>query len=346
MGRFTAGLAILVGLAGLTTVAFGDARYTISELPVSFAPAGLNNQGQVVGNIGTGAVLVDQGVPISLGNFQAAGINDSGQIAATQALDPQNSRVVVYQNGVITDRGQGFAHAINANGDVATGIPTLFGEHAALISGPVTTDLETLGGLVSQATAINSHGQVVGDSQVISTLGTPPRHAFLYTNGRMVDLGTLPGGINSQATAINDSGHLVGIAAIALGILANTHAFLYENGTLSDLGTLPGGISSGADDINNRDEIVGLSFDLTAGRRAIIYTGGIMTDLNTLIDPNSGWVLEAATLINDRGQIVASGLLNGVQENALLTPIPEPAFAAFITACGALFMRRRAADAR
>ena len=38
-----------------------------------------------------------------------------------------------------------------------------------------------------------------------------------------------------------------------------------------------------------------------------------------MIDPNSRWVLEAATLINDRGQIVASGLLNGVQENALLT---------------------------
>ena len=121
-------------------------RYTISELPVSFARAGLNNQGQVVGNIGTGAVLVDHGVPISLGNFQAAGINDSGQIAGTQALDPQNSRVVIYQNGIATDLDQGFAHAINANGDVAAGIPTLLGEHAALISGPVRTDLETLGG--------------------------------------------------------------------------------------------------------------------------------------------------------------------------------------------------------
>jgi hypothetical protein len=45
-----------------------------------------------------------------------------------------------------------------------------------------------------------------------------------------------------------------------------------------------------------------------------------MQDLNTLIRPNSGWVLTAATDINVWGQIVGSGMLNGQAHGFLLTP--------------------------
>ncbi|NIN63845.1 MAG: HAF repeat-containing protein, partial [Anaerolineae bacterium] len=55
-------------------------------------------------------------------------------------------------------------------------------------------DLGTLGGYRSDAYAINSQGQVVGDSR--NALGFT--HAFVWTaEGGMVDLGTLGGGQSS-----------------------------------------------------------------------------------------------------------------------------------------------------
>jgi probable HAF family extracellular repeat protein len=44
-----------------------------------------------------------------------------------------------------------------------------------------------------------------------------------------------------------------------------------------------------------------------------------MTDLNTLVDPNSGWTLTAATAINDNGDIVGTGILDGQVHSFLLT---------------------------
>jgi len=39
-----------------------------------------------------------------------------------------------------------------------------------------------------------------------------------------------------------------------------------------------------------------------------------MIDLNSLIAAASGWILTEAYAINDRGEIVGSGLLNGVEQ--------------------------------
>jgi probable HAF family extracellular repeat protein len=71
-------------------------------------------------------------------------------------------------------------------------------------------DLGTLGGATSTAEAINEHGQVVGWSD---TAGGN-RHAFLYGDGVMQDLGTLTGGSDSYATALNDRGQVVGYSGI------------------------------------------------------------------------------------------------------------------------------------
>lgn len=92
-----------------------------------------------------------------------------------------------------------------------------------------------------------------------------------------------------------------------------------------DLGTL-GGSESGAGGINALGQVVGWS-DLAGDDdyHAFLYSGGAMVDLNSLIDPNSGWTLFDATGINDRGQIVGGGT-NALGEGHayLLTPVPEP----------------------
>src|SRR5437016_12602987 len=59
------------------------------------------------------------------------------------------------------------------------------------------TDLGTLGGSFSVALGVNSRGQVIGNS---FTTGDQALHAFIYSDGRMRDLGTL-GGSSSSADA-------------------------------------------------------------------------------------------------------------------------------------------------
>ncbi len=51
-----------------------------------------------------------------------------------------------------------------------------------------------------------------------------------------------------------------------------------------------------------------------------------MTDLTDLLPSGPGWVLSVVTAINDLGQIVGSGSINGASHAFLLTPtVPVPA---------------------
>ena len=131
-------------------------------------------------------------------------------------------------------------------------------------------DLGTLGGDTGVAYAINDNGEIVGLSTTTSNLESRP---FLYSDGRMYDLGTLGGTninhggiatITSFATDINNLGQVVGQAAVPDG---SQHAFLYHNGMMTDLNDLvtltstngPAGFLalSVANGINHREQIVG-----------------------------------------------------------------------------------------
>src|SRR4051812_43738035 len=72
------------------------------------------------------------------------------------------------------------------------------------------TDLGTLGGASSSASALNDQGQVVGTSLTASGQA----HAFLYSGGVMADLGTLAGQNYSRAQDINNAGNVVGASLV------------------------------------------------------------------------------------------------------------------------------------
>jgi uncharacterized protein (TIGR03437 family) len=66
--------------------------------------------------------------------------------------------------------------------------------------------------------------------------------------------------------------------------------------------------------------------------RAFLYLGGKIYDLNTLVTNANGWTLTNATAVNDAGQIVGGGFVNGQEHAFLLTPVvatgPTPTISA------------------
>ena len=60
------------------------------------------------------------------------------------------------------------------------------------------------------------------------------------------------------------------------------------------------------------DKVVG-KFRLpnSGDTHAFLYSNGVGFDLNSLIDPASGWVLESADGINNKGQITGGGTIGG-----------------------------------
>ena len=140
----------------------------------------------------------------------------------------------------------------------------------------------------------------------------------------MTDLGTLKGGPVSAATAINDLGQVVGYSFTSG--YQSIEAFLWKDGVgMISLGTL-GGNYSDAEDINNLGQIVGFSSKTNSGQDtyAFLWEGGVMSDLNSLISEDSGWLLTEARGINNTGQIVGSGYIDNQLHAFLLTPTSEP----------------------
>jgi probable HAF family extracellular repeat protein len=78
------------------------------------------------------------------------------------------------------------------------------------------TDLGTLGGPNSQATGINERGQVIGTSDAADGRN----HAFVWTNGRMIDLGPVDPGLEGAPAEISDAGYIVGQVETAGGVQA------------------------------------------------------------------------------------------------------------------------------
>jgi hypothetical protein len=136
---------------------------------------------------------------------------------------------------------------------------------------------------------------------------------------------------HSLHIGINDAGVAAGSADLAGD--TGAHAILWNNGTVQDLSP-DGNISAGAVGINNFGQVVGSwgSVDpnpadgppvntLLCPCYAVLWQNGQEIFLNCTVSPE--WNLLLALAINDRGEILARGELNGGPlGTVLLKPIP------------------------
>jgi uncharacterized membrane protein len=103
----------------------------------------------------------------------------------------------------------------------------------------------------------------------------------------------------------------------------------------TDFGT-QGGPASGALGINANGPVAGsASTTGNAATHAVPDQADATSDLNTLLNPLSGWTLSVADGVNDQGQIAGYGNIGAQTEGYLVRPVPEPSALA-LTAVGLL----------
>lgn len=196
-----------------------------------------------------------------------------------------------------------------------------------------TEQLNPLAGdTVSFGFGINDRGQAVGTSGTCSTTTLPPlapsgAHAVLWqSDGTPVDLGNLGGNSFNIATSINNLGAVAGTSLASDGTV---HPFLWTNASgIKDLGAFPGAILTIAGcchTLNDSGEVVGFAIDPSFNMTAFIVQNGTMTDMNSLLPQGSPWYLLQACSVNNAGQIIGAGVINGEVHAYLASPISASA---------------------
>jgi probable HAF family extracellular repeat protein len=170
----------------------------------------------------------------------------------------------------------------------------------------VITDIGV--GAHSRADAVSSNGLIVGlSAAVINGSGRP----VIWKNGVMRYLTSSD--VTGEAHGVNPSGAAVGWADFH-------NATLWKDGKTIDLGVLPGGDFSSANAINPAGQIVGSSDTSQAPgggdwtSHAVLWRGGVMTDLGTLGGSGSGaWAINAAGVV-----VGVSYMPNNLDQHAFL----------------------------
>jgi probable HAF family extracellular repeat protein len=343
-----------------------DPAYTVTRIagPGSSA-VDINSSGQLAGNMQVGGYqhgfFFSSGMLSDIGTLggntsNASRMNDLGQIVGwSDSSGPGGAPGFIYSGGTMAPVGGFGITAVSAinNAGTMTGTAWIAGAggdgqyHAYTLSGGVFTDLGTVPGRIeSHGVAINDAGHVAGSTAPVES-GPPnwPLNPMLYRNGVMSDLGD--GGYMgpwSEARAINAYDQVVGALGVYFagsGDLYPHLAFLWQDGALKTIGSFGPGLASWASDINNLGWIVGGGWVGEVGTgHGFLFRDGSFVDLNTLIDPASGWVIQDAAAINDLGQIAGTACIAGecyAVRLDLVSAVPEPASRAMLLGGAGVF---------
>jgi probable HAF family extracellular repeat protein len=324
-------VAVSVAVSPGRGVASSASQYAIVPVdpPAGFAhtvPTDINREGEIVGNALTAGNAIQHafawygGTSTDLGTLggtasSARSVNDAGLVAGDASSGGEDDEVhaVVWDAGYTRDLGEpgrvSGAYSVNAHGLVVGYERDHLGtNHAVLWDNGITRRLDRFTMGFSNAVSINSAGQVLLTGVPTGAGGSP--ESFIWEGGPLTGVGPIEG------TALNLWGDVVGYRA---GPILDLQGVFWQDGSLRPING-PSGEPALPLGMNDSGEVVGWMGRTQESERAFLWDNGEIVDLNERITVDSGWQLLRATAINDSGQIVGCGLLEGRQAGFLLTP--------------------------
>ena len=173
----------------------------------------------------------------------------------------------------------------------------------------------------SEANDVNDQSQATGwmGSSIFSDA-----HAFIWDNGKVTDLGVIPGGFTGMGMAINNQGD---VAVQGLTFNDNdeviVRSFLWRDGEWIDIGVLPGCEETRVRDLNDAGQAVGFC-EGPGAFAEFVWHNGVMFELDELYisdDPEFTGI-GGVWAISNEGQIAGSGGHQTFGTSAIrLTPI-------------------------
>lgn len=295
---------------------------------VGWLRLGPGNSGKIIGFLWSEANGFSY-LPSSTNQNQFNAINNARQIAGVLQDANGFDQAVRWNANFTTPLTLGtlggsssVANAINSSGNIAGASETASGiEQAFVWSGSTLIPL-TLDERQSSADDINDVGNVAG------TIGPfQNSQAFYWSGSAIVELNSIDANVvNSWAGEINNLNQMVGGMEYSFDSSASPRfnrmrAFRWDVGTgLTNLGSEIAH-ATWANAINNSSLVVGAVMQDFINRQALLWDGEIAYNLNVLTQNAESWNLIDATDINDAGNIVGIGLVEGQYRGFLLKPI-------------------------
>ena len=322
--------ALAAALAATLTVAApaGAATYRVIDLGTlggaSSAATDLNDAGAVVGWSATAsgsahAVAWRNGRMTDIGTLggptsRAMGISNNFAVVGTASIAAGGP-----PHGFLWRANQGAMH------NLGIPLPVRIGDTGAIIGNATTAAGESVAAYRNQHGWIQlpllafdgSHGEDVNDAgTAVGTLFTEPHGSapFVYANGVLTILPSVPTAAETSADAINDAGQIAGQTFDPLGIV------LWNGMSWEPIPT-PALFDPEIHDMNDCAQIVGAHHpEVFFKPHAFLIANGVGVDLNSQIPVGSGWRLGTANAINDVGEIAGVGHHNGRRRAFLLVP--------------------------
>jgi probable HAF family extracellular repeat protein len=313
-------------------------HYTVTDLTAGskqkysfISAAGVNDKGEVVGQADGRAFWWRNGKLSFIGRLPgstscgATDINNAGQIVGTCSFGEWDKKYFFWQNGKMHNLGAApfilEKIAINQRGEVLLHAQNKKNAYAALWRNGRQKSLGNW-----WPWAINDNGEVAGVQIRLGAVNNKSRPtepdkiwAVVWQNGVVVSAGKE----GSMAMLLNNN-HDIVYSEDDRSVSPNLkRMFLVSGGKQIQLGQFQADKDAiYPSSINDYCQIAGYKFN---GEGAVLWHQNQWHRLNDLIPIKSNWLLETAKDINERGQIIGSGKLNGKRRSFLLTPISQTA---------------------
>ena len=359
--RCSAGLSIIelqpLAGGGYTDVSSVNDR---GDAVGTSAPDGGSSRAVVWHGAGSGS---GGNVPQRVGpnGFSPGKINNGGQIAGNLAFGNGGYGPAVAQGdnaSVLPDPRNGYGASVGSINDAGkvTGTAYRDGRLRAVTWQAGQPRWLPDWGLGSHAGAVNTAGAIAGD--VLTDNGTF-RPVVWGPADSLRELPVPSWGVGGSAGVITDAGLVAGTIYNSMGLLKPV---VWTDVGVRSLPLLTVGWNGTPWAANEAGLIVGSADDADGQPHAVLWQDGHVRDLNDLLPADSGWRLTVAADVNESGQIVGQGYLDGQPRGYLLDlsagdaggnggspppAVPLPAAAGMVLCAGPLlWVGRRVANGR